>query len=179
MNAQTETVAVTTEIKANRGQLTTPEALYTYIKGGHGKLTVKSLSTDQRFVYRFSRLKEDQDRRGKELLNRPIFVCLVTGRDFDKWPFIGTDWLKNWPFIGTCWLKPDQRIQFNTSRKNTADIPPRALVAFEFLVSLVTRQKLPSKIEIWHEGKCCICGRELTDPTSIAQGYGPVCADKL
>ena len=168
MNAQTETAAVITEIKANRGQLTTPEALYTYIKGGHGKLTVISLNTDQRFMYRFSRLKEDQDRRGKELLNRPIFVCLVTGRDFDKWPF-----------IGTCWLKPDQRIQFNSARKNAANVPSRALVAFGFLVSLVIRQKLPSKIEIWHEGKCCICGRELTDPTSVAQGYGPVCADKL
>lgn len=26
-------------------------------------------------------------------------------------------------------------------------------------------------------GSCCCCGRELTDPTSIAMGIGPVCAD--
>ena len=25
-------------------------------------------------------------------------------------------------------------------------------------------------------GNCCVCGRELTDPQSVAQGIGPVCA---
>lgn len=25
-------------------------------------------------------------------------------------------------------------------------------------------------------GRCCYCGRELTDPVSVALGYGPVCA---
>lgn len=27
-------------------------------------------------------------------------------------------------------------------------------------------------------GACCFCGRELTDPQSVAVGYGPICADK-
>jgi len=27
-------------------------------------------------------------------------------------------------------------------------------------------------------GICCCCGRELTDPQSIAAGIGPICADK-
>lgn len=27
-------------------------------------------------------------------------------------------------------------------------------------------------------GRCCCCGRELTDPESIANGIGPICADK-
>lgn len=27
-------------------------------------------------------------------------------------------------------------------------------------------------------GRCCCCGRELTDPESIANGIGPICAEK-
>lgn len=28
-------------------------------------------------------------------------------------------------------------------------------------------------------GSCCICGRELTDPVSVAQGIGPICAGRF
>ena len=35
---------------------------------------------------------------------------------------------------------------------------------------------LGQHIEVWHEGKCCRCGRKLTVPTSIATGLGPHCA---
>ena len=28
-----------------------------------------------------------------------------------------------------------------------------------------------------HTGNCMFCGRELTDPQSVAVGYGPICAD--
>jgi hypothetical protein len=27
-------------------------------------------------------------------------------------------------------------------------------------------------------GRCCFCGRELTDPKSVQVGYGPICADR-
>jgi hypothetical protein len=32
------------------------------------------------------------------------------------------------------------------------------------------------RIEIWHAGSCCKCGRRLTVPESIRDGIGPVCA---
>ena len=28
-------------------------------------------------------------------------------------------------------------------------------------------------------GRCCCCGRKLTDPRSMAAGYGPVCAERV
>jgi len=34
------------------------------------------------------------------------------------------------------------------------------------------------KVEFWHSGKCCRCGRTLTTPESIAAGIGPVCATR-
>lgn len=33
-------------------------------------------------------------------------------------------------------------------------------------------------LEIWHEGRCCRCGRTLTVPESIANGIGPECITK-
>ena len=35
--------------------------------------------------------------------------------------------------------------------------------------------QLEGPLEIWHEGKCGRCGRKLTVPESIDQGYGPEC----
>jgi len=37
------------------------------------------------------------------------------------------------------------------------------------------RAALPGCVEVWHEGHCLRCGRVLTVPQSIAQGYGPEC----
>ena len=49
-------------------------------------------------------------------------------------------------------------------------------VCFSWLWARVQAVKaLPSTVEVWHHGQCCRCGRELTDPTSIARGYGPDC----
>lgn len=36
----------------------------------------------------------------------------------------------------------------------------------------------PSTMEFWHEGQCCVCGRKLTVPESIARGIGPECESK-
>lgn len=38
---------------------------------------------------------------------------------------------------------------------------------------------LPDTMELWHEGACGRCGRPLTDPDSIAAGYGPDCRERL
>lgn len=31
------------------------------------------------------------------------------------------------------------------------------------------------QLNIYHNGKCCVCGRKLTDPESIKIGIGPTC----
>lgn len=45
------------------------------------------------------------------------------------------------------------------------------------MLSKATRMTKEQAAEFGHlYGVCCNCGRTLTDETSIAQGYGPVCA---
>lgn len=38
---------------------------------------------------------------------------------------------------------------------------------------------LPAPAELHHEGRCARCSRRLTDPSSIATGFGPDCAAEL
>ena len=44
---------------------------------------------------------------------------------------------------------------------------------------LVSSNEIPSKLEIWHEGKCGRCARTLTVPESIESGFGPECMGRL
>lgn len=46
-------------------------------------------------------------------------------------------------------------------------------------LTLAMKLTLAEAARIGHQtGSCCICGRELTDPASIAMGIGPICIDK-
>jgi hypothetical protein len=48
--------------------------------------------------------------------------------------------------------------------------------AFEwFYRRLIDDNEIPPNLTVYHEGKCGMCGRELTDPVSVAEGYGPEC----
>jgi hypothetical protein len=35
------------------------------------------------------------------------------------------------------------------------------------------------QFKVWHRGFCCKCGKTLTVPSSVATGFGPVCAKLL
>lgn len=46
-------------------------------------------------------------------------------------------------------------------------------------LTLADKLTLAEAARMGHQtGCCCICGRELTDPSSIAMGIGPVCIEK-
>lgn len=48
-----------------------------------------------------------------------------------------------------------------------------------WLVEKIASESMPDAVEVHHNGSCSRCGRELTDPDSIASGFGPVCRKKL
>jgi hypothetical protein len=43
----------------------------------------------------------------------------------------------------------------------------------------IPRIMTESGIRFQHEGKCCVCGRPLTNPVSIDMGIGPECAGRM
>lgn len=61
--------------------------------------------------------------------------------------------------------------QFKASRDCAAD-------TLEVLKALAENPGEYARMTGKQTGRCCCCGRELTDPESIANGIGPICADK-
>lgn len=45
-----------------------------------------------------------------------------------------------------------------------------------FVLNKFYNEENDINVTIYHVGKCGMCGRKLTDPTSIATGLGPICA---
>lgn len=64
---------------------------------------------------------------------------------------------------------------YNLASKIRSNAP--SCIAFSwFWKRLQERELLHPDLEIWHEGHCGACGRQLTVPESIKSGIGPECA---
>lgn len=49
---------------------------------------------------------------------------------------------------------------------------------FGWLLDKLMSQSLPEQVQVWHQGSCGRCGRDLTVPLSINRGIGPECIHK-
>ncbi len=128
-----------------------PEAALTYILAGRSRVTLKSLKTGDHYTYEVVA----KDEHG------PHFVRVLGGED-------------NWLYIGTIF----ERRGFKWTRKAVCSNTAPAYVAFSWVFGFLAVGHMPATVEVWHSGRCGRCGRELTDPESIARGLGPVCAQK-
>lgn len=135
-----------------------PEARKPYILAGRAKVTVVSLKTGARFTYKVvAKSAEDYHTQYPTKL---YFVSVLCGPDN------GADY----SFLGTIFQDGTYR---HSSRSNVSLNAPSAQ-AWCWLWMNITSEKA----EVWHSGECGRCGRELTDPESIARGLGPTCAEK-
>jgi hypothetical protein len=136
-----------------------PARLRDFIMGGKAIFTVKSGKTGKHFTFKvIPPKKEDKDKS-------PVyFVKVLTGSDNTS----------NYTYIGHIWRDSFTFVHGKKSRIG-ADAP--SVVAFSWLMRKVKSEDVPmlSKVEVWHEGRCCRCGRLLTDPLSIELGIGPEC----
>ena len=124
-----------------------------YILGGNAKVTIVSLRSGARFTYLIKR-KDLEDGRFLH------FVSVLNGPDNSS----------DFEFIGT--IFGGDRYRHGTRSRIAPDAP--SAKAFEWS----WRNLGSPEIEVWHSGECSRCGRELTDPESIARGLGPTCAEK-
>jgi hypothetical protein len=69
-------------------------------------------------------------------------------------------------------------LSFHPNKKGYAPEACAAVAWFVRLVNLDKNDVFNAQCEFWHSGFCARCGRELTDPESIASGLGPVCREK-
>lgn len=122
-----------------------------FILAGNSSVTFVNSQTGNRFTYKIKKSK-DSDLYFVNLLNSP----------------------GNYVYIGV--IVPDG---FRHGKKSSVGNNAQSVKVFDYVYSNLIRNTLANFIQIWHEGKCGKCGKELTDPTSIMLGLGPFCAKKI
>jgi hypothetical protein len=121
---------------------------------GKSRLTIKNPETGNHIKLRMKRKKDS-----------PIFYLQLALLD-DKeagYRYAGAYQLESKKFF------PAKDIQQGSTIERIAN----------FLIEAVSNPFRLNKLEIMHEGKCCRCGRTLTNPESIQHGIGPECSGKL
>lgn len=147
------------------GNLKTAESALKFILAGNAYFTVRSLKTGVRYTYRVNRA--DCSRCGKKDCKcwrfPTYFVALLTGPDNTG----------DYTYLGMI-----RENLFRLTRGSKMQESSTPVKAFRWVYERLTRRELPAQTEIWHEGRCGVCGRPLTVPESIESGIGPVCAEK-
>jgi len=134
-----------------------------FILGGKALFTIKNSKTGNRFTYKVT-IPKDRTPEEADL----FFVKLLTGNDnSDSYSY---------KYIG-CIRKGQPQAYFYYGRKSNVSENASGVKAFDFVFNKFIAPELAHPdLEVWHEGKCCRCGRTLTVPESIESGIGPECA---
>lgn len=91
----------------------------------------------------------------------------------------------DWIYIGYIKTKEiyEENVKYNIPQffpviKNVTDEMILKSSIFKKLIMYIYYiDRLPSNVEILYAGKCCMCGRKLTDPAYIEIGIGKLCLE--
>lgn len=133
-----------------------------FFSGGRAIFTVDN-GKGTHYTFRIGHTREDQ----------PLFVGLLTGPNNER----------DYTYMGI--YRPESHksplsrgVKLTKSSKYTEDSLPVKVLRWS-IKQVVEGKPLPEGYSIQHEGKCCCCGRALTDPESIELGIGPICREKV
>ncbi len=121
-----------------------------YILGGKAFVTFQNPSTGNRYTYKVVKHKVDDI----------YFVHVLTAPD-------------TYMFLGTI-----RNFVFRFSQKSKISRDAKSHIVFDYVFHHLGMGTLNSSIEIFHDGRCGKCGRQLTDPISVETGLGPYCRKK-
>ena len=127
------------------------ESALSFILGGKSFVTFLNTKTDNRFTFKIIKHKKDDI----------FFVNVLTGPDIYK-------------FIGTV-----RNSVYKHSTKSSISLESQSVKVFNYVLNKLKSHNLPDFIEIYHDGRCGKCGRQLTVPSSIETGFGPECIKSI
>lgn len=143
----------------DRAKLTNANDAKTFLLGGNATFTLVSTKTGTRFTYKVTAHRDNDG------TNDRWFVKVLQGPNNEAdFGYLGTIFNGNRYYHG---------------KKSHIGKNASSAVAFEWAFRKLSNGSLPDALEFWHEGSCCMCGRKLTVPSSVATGIGPICAVKL
>lgn len=135
--------------------------IYRFVLAGRAQFAIKSIKTGAVYYYRVS-------------------VSSIKHREYIKW------WVRSisphYQYIGGIYKHNHNKPKFH-STKDTSNPPSteyeRSIVIFTWFWDKLREDALPPSLEFYHVGKCGRCERKLTDPVSIAIGFGSYCYKQL
>jgi hypothetical protein len=152
--------------------MTTPAAILVlsnvikFLLAGHAKFTLVSKVSGHRKTFEVVKAPP------KDGFPEGWFVKLLVGPDNGSdYRYLGI--IRRHSYVGT-----PNGLAFAPNREGFGVDACNAMVWFIKLINENKDARFNEQAEFWHSGYCSRCGRELTDPESIARGLGPVCAEK-
>jgi hypothetical protein len=131
------------------------ENAITFILAGNATFTLRSAKTGARYTYK---VRKNEDKPGV------WFVGYLTGSDNES------------DFTPLANIR-DRKVRLNSKMKNFEKSAP--WVALNWFLTNLFANITPGNIEIFHAGRCGRCGRKLTVPESVTDGFGPECIGKV
>ena len=149
-------------------QLSSPGLVRQFILGGNATFSLQN-ADGSHVTYKVKSNKKNKDKfwttnnQDKSL----YFVSVLTGPNNDSdFQYLGL--LKLFPIDGF------YHFEGTKGSRIGRDAPSYKLFK-QLWIGIEQQCRIPSVIQFYHEGQCCICGRKLTVPESIAKGIGPEC----
>ena len=144
---------------SHQGFETAAEAI-DFIFAGKSLVTLSSGKTGKHFTFKINQ-KENEDGTVS-----PFFVKNLAGSD--------NSWNGDWNFTG--FIPDRERGKLISGRKGTGGSP--SFKGLAWTLANLASGVIPDDLTIQHNDACGRCGRDLTDPISVATGLGPVCRSK-
>lgn len=122
-----------------------------FIFAGNSTFTFLNSESGNRFTFKVKKAKDSD----------LFFLSVLTGPD--QYSYLGT--------ISNGIYKHGNKSNFSAGVQSEK--------VFSYVLNKLKSGSLPEFVEVWHEGKCGKCGRQLTVPSSIDNGIGPECIKTL
>ena len=121
---------------------------------GNATITLESENTGKHFTYKIKQADDNAN---------VYFVKLLCNKDNETdYTYVGC-YYKDTGYFHPCKKWRD---------KDSLSWPP-SMRAIRYFFNKI--DKIPTKLHVYHEGRCGKCGRKLTTPDSIKRGFGPEC----
>lgn len=125
-----------------------------FVLGGNALITLESGITGKHFTYKIIQSEDDDNL---------YFIKNLRGADNNN----------DYVYVG-CYFSDTKKFVVEKSYKDKEVFGwPKSIQAIRFLFNRL--DNLPENLIVYHNCKCCRCGRTLTTPESIKRGIGPEC----
>jgi len=138
-----------------------PAQVLRFLLAGNAYATFRSERTGVHLTFH---VEQGAPRPG-DARNPPHFVSVLTGPSNDG----------DYSYLGCIF----ERKVYTHGKKSRIAPDATSAKAFTWLWKHLAAGRMPPDCEVWHEGRCGVCGRRLTTPESVESGIGPICEKRM